>query len=209
MKVKVCGLRDAENIARLSQLPLDWMGFIFYERSPRYVADLAHDVLEVIPQRIRRVGVFVNSPIEIILKTAVSYGLNTIQLHGGETEQCCTVLRSEGLEVIKAFSVADEKDLAATDRFAGCCDYFLFDTKSLMFGGSGCSFDWRILSAYKGKTPFLLSGGIGPSDLRKLSEFRHDRLVGVDLNSRFEVAPGLKDTEMIRDFIGSKLFQNV
>lgn len=207
MKVKVCGLREPENIAVLCQLSLDWMGFIFYDKSPRYVADLACSALDIIPRRIKRVGVFVNSPTSVILERAAFYGLTSVQLHGGEDVHTCSVLRAEGLEVIKAFSVASEKDLTVTDAFAGCCDYFLFDTKTPMFGGSGFSFDWRILASYRGDTPFLLSGGIGPDDAEKLSGFKHERLVGVDLNSRFELAPGVKDTEKVRRFIGSKLFQ--
>lgn len=207
MKVKVCGLREPENIAALAQLPLDWMGFIFYEASPRYAGGLLPAALCVVPSGIKRAGVFVNGSFDKILQIAKSYVLDTIQLHGKETPEMCKRLQSEGLEVIKAFSIAGKRDMDIVRLYGECCDYYLFDTKTPLFGGSGISFDWSVLHVYDGNIPFLLSGGIGVEDIEKVASFEHHMMAGIDLNSRFELMPGLKDTEKIKRFISSKAIQ--
>ena len=127
--------------------------------------------------------------------------IRRIDLHGSESPDDCLRLQDRGLRVIKAFRIGTAGDLEATAAYEAACSYFLFDTKTPAYGGSGKTFDWTVLDAYRGQTPFLLSGGIGPEHVRALKAFRHDRLVGYDLNSRFEQAPGIKDVEKITRFI--------
>jgi phosphoribosylanthranilate isomerase len=202
MKIKVCGLREIENIRSVSELDVDYLGFIFYTGSPRCVpiAD------EFLPEFIRRitkptVGVFVNASLEDIIATASRYRLKIIQLHGNESPALCQSLHSRGYKIIKAFSIANVDDLQQTTSYESSVDYFLFDTKTAGYGGAGVSFDWSILSSYAGKIPFFLSGGLGMDSLPALSKFSHNRLMGIDLNSRFEHTPGLKDINKLRDFI--------
>lgn len=202
MKIKVCGMRERENMAAVGQLPIDYMGFIFYPPSPRYAGSLAPEVLEqALPGRVKRVGVFVNEEVEAVQATAARYGLHAVQLHGAETPDRCAALRASGLEVIKAFSIAGAEDLEACALYEGTCDCFLFDTKTPLYGGSGRQYDWNLLSSYVGPTPFLLSGGIGEEDAARLRAFSHPRCLGIDLNSRFEQHPGLKDVSRLHGFL--------
>ena len=201
MKIKVCGMRDSENIRDLAKLPIDWMGFIFYRKSLRYAENLSEEVLRELPQRIKRVGVFVNASLNEILERAKAHKLNTVQLHGTETPDICRELKQCGLEVIKAFPIAEEQDFDVCNGYRDCCDYFLFDTKTVEYGGSGKQFDWRLLDFYTGNTPFLLSGGIDEECAEKINDISHKMLVAVDLNSRFEVAPGIKNDMRIKRFI--------
>lgn len=212
-KVKVCGMREIENIREVARLPLDMMGFIFYPRSPRVVKDaekLSGMLREsVLPKRISRVGVFVNAAIEEVLSKTHAFDLDYIQLHGGESPSYCAELqniwRSTGLKkagIIKAFSVGEEMDFDICSPFEHYCSHFLFDTKTPEYGGSGKSFPWELLADYKGKVPFLLSGGIGPDAVTALRHFAHPLWAGIDVNSRFETAPGLKDTVALEQFIG-------
>ena len=201
MKVKVCGMREPANIALLAKLQVDWMGFIFAECSPRYAGGLAPDVCCAIPGKIDRVGVFVDVPFAGMLEKAGEYGLNSIQLHGEESPDVCKSLRKEGFEVIKAFPVAVAEDFCPVAAYEGSCDYFLFDTKTPLRGGSGIPFDWNLLRHYTGDTPFLLGGGVGPGSAAEIKGINHPKLAGVDLNSRFEVSAGLKDIALIRRFI--------
>lgn len=200
MLVKVCGMRDGENIRLVENLSVDLMGFIFYSRSPRYVNSLP----EYLPRSTGRVGVFVNEELRVIEDTIIRYGLTHVQLHGCETPSACEVLRRRGMQVIKAFSVSVPEDLMVTGRYDGCCDFFLFDTSTSGYGGSGCSFDWGILQHYTGNVPFFIAGGIGENDAERVLDFRHPQFAGVDLNSRFEVSPGIKDIEKL-DRIITKL----
>jgi len=197
MIFKVCGMRDPENIRRIDLSGADWMGFVFYPPSPRRVESLP----AFMPEYARRVGVFVDEPVENIQVRAKEFGLDYLQLHGSESPDDCLRLQNRGLRVIKAFRIGTAGDLEATAAYEAACSYFLFDTKTPAYGGSGKTFDWTVLDAYRGQTPFLLSGGIGPEHVRALKAFRHDRLVGYDLNSRFEQAPGIKDVEKITRFI--------
>jgi len=197
MIIKVCGMREANNIRMIEQLPITMMGFIFHPRSPRYINELP----EYLPDTVKRVGVFVNEDINTVLKLAEKFSLNYIQLHGTETSEYCLSLHSQKINLIKAFSIASEADLEETPRYEGLCDYFLFDTKCDTCGGSGKSFDWSVLSAYQGKTPFLLSGGIAPESVNALKDFRHKSFAGIDLNSRFESMPGVKDVMKLAGFI--------
>lgn len=200
MIVKVCGMSDAVNIRLAEQLNIDWMGFIFYPPSPRYVERRP----DYLPQRQRRVGVFVNADESFILSRISLFGLQLLQLHGHETPQQCRSLReATGLSVIKAFSVKSAADVALTRHYEGAADYFLFDTPTPGVGGSGQSFDHSLLDHYTGTTPFLLSGGLGPDSADNILALRHPRMAGIDLNSRFETAPGIKSIHRLQQFLQS------
>lgn len=200
MIVKVCGMSDAVNIRLAEQLNIDWMGFIFYPPSPRYVERRP----DYLPQRQRRVGVFVNADEAFILSRISLFGLQLLQLHGHETPRQCRSLReATGLSVIKAFSVKSAADVAETRHYEGAADYFLFDTPTPGVGGSGRSFDHSLLDHYTGTTPFLLSGGLGPDSVSHILALRHPRMAGIDLNSRFETAPGIKSIHRLQQFLQS------
>ncbi len=198
MIIKTCGMRDADNIRAVSELGIDWMGFIFWAPSSRYVSEKP----SFLPTRQKRVGVFVDARIEEVKSKADEYALDLIQLHGSESPTFCERLKANSRQqLIKAFNIATQEDLEQTSPYEGLVDYFLFDTKAKMVGGNGTQFDWSVLSAYQGNTPFLLSGGIGPDDAEKVRSFHHPQLAGIDLNSRFELSPALKDIEKLKQFI--------
>ena len=199
--VKVCGMHDAENIREVEALGIDLMGFIFWPKSSRYVSERP----AYLPTNCKRVGVFVDEDIETVKRIADDYALDYIQLHGHELADYCAQLR--GFKLIKAFNIATTEDFKQTEPYTGIVDYFLFDTKGKSVGGNGEKFDWSVLSAYDGNTPFLLSGGIGPDDAEVLtshfSPLTSKKCVGIDLNSRFEIAPGLKDINKLKDFLNA------
>jgi len=198
MIIKTCGMRDADNIRAVSELRIDWMGFIFWAPSSRYVSEKP----SFLPTRQKRVGVFVDARIEEVRSKVDEYALDLIQLHGSESPAFCERLKANSRQqLIKAFNIATQEDLEQTIPYEGLVDYFLFDTKAKMVGGNGTQFDWSVLSAYQGNTPFLLSGGIGPDDAEKVRNFHHPQLAGIDLNSRFELSPALKDIEKLKQFI--------
>lgn len=215
MIVKVCGMRQPDNIREMAESGVNWMGFIFYERSPRYIRkgkDNTCPSLSIEDQviitllhekRIKAVGVFVNAPLEEMLEAAGKYKLDYLQLHGNESPDICYSLQKRGISVIKAFSIADTEDLKKTNEYEGRADYFLFDTKCDNYGGSGKQFDWSVLSDYQGDTPFLLSGGICPESAEAILNFNHPRFAGIDLNSGFETEPGLKDIEKLKLFLNT------
>lgn len=183
----------------VEQLGADWMGFIFYRKSPRY----AGEALPYIPERVRRVGVFVDEDTGRLLALAKKNRLAIIQLHGSEPPGDCKALREQGFPVIKAFGVVTGEPfpLELTARYEGCCDYFLFDTRTTLYGGSGKKFGWELLADYRGETPFLLSGGILPGDAEAVKAFSHPKCIGVDLNSGFETSPAVKNVQLLRTFI--------
>lgn len=201
MLVKVCGMRDAENIRQVDELgTVDWMGFIFFPRSPRHVSE----VPTYLPQHCKRVGVFVNASTEDIVSRIQTLGFHLVQLHGNETPEYIASLRTaigKEVKIIKMIQIASTEDLNKTLQYEGAVDCFLFETKCNGYGGSGKQFDWDILQHYKGKTPFLITGGIGAEDAEKVKAFHHPQFVGIDLNSRFETAPALKDITLIDNFI--------
>ncbi|WP_370087747.1 phosphoribosylanthranilate isomerase [Ekhidna sp.] len=197
LKLKVCGMKDPENIRGLIDLHPDFIGFIFYPKSPRYVDEMDEDFIMRIPISIRKVGVFVNETIEKIVKLSDRYGIEYIQLHGDEDLDFAKQLKSKGLKIIKVFRVMDTVPFVAK-KYEGIADYFLFDTASINYGGSGRHFDWNILRTYNLSVPFLLSGGVQLSDIEKIKAMEIEKLVGVDVNSRFELEPGLKDLEMVK-----------
>ena len=203
-------MREAENIREVEklaeelsitncQLSIDMMGFIFWPKSSRYVRERP----AYLPTKCKRVGVFVDEDLENIKKIADDYALDIIQLHGHELpEQISHLLHlTSHLSIIKAFNIANADDLEATKPYEGIIDYFLFDTKAQLPGGSGQQFDWNVLANYVGETPFLLSGGIGPDDAERVKMFHHPKCIGIDLNSRFEISPALKDINKLREFI--------
>ena len=175
------------------------MGFICWERSPRYVSEAP----AYLP-KCERVGVFVNPTLYEIQKRMETFDFSYIQLHGSESAEFCQAVREKtGCKVIKAISISSEADLALADQYEGFADLLLFDTKCTSFGGSGKQFSWDILRDYRNALPFLLSGGIGPEDTERLRQFHHPKCLGFDINSRFEIEPGIKDTEKIQNFITS------
>ncbi len=188
-------MRDAENIREVEALGIDMMGFIFWPKSSRYVSERP----AYLPTGCKRVGVFVDEHVEQVQRIADAYGLDVIQLHGNESPEY--VQRLQGRSLIKAFNIASPEDIRQTKAYEGIVDYFLFDTKGKSVGGNGEKFDWSLLHAYDGDTPFLLSGGIGPHDAEFVTAFRHPRCMGIDLNSRFEISPALKDVNKLKGFI--------
>lgn len=201
MKIKVCGMKFPENIASIAVLQPDYMGFIFYAKSPRYAEPLDVESLQNMPSSIKKIGVFVNEDIDRLLTLVYKYSLDGVQLHGSETPEICLKFKEVGLIVIKAFPIADAFSFNIISKYENCCDLYVFDTKTDAYGGSGQKFDWSILEAYKGNTPFLLSGGISSNDAEAVLKITHPQLAGVDLNSKFEISPGLKKVELLRDFI--------
>ena len=200
MIVKVCGMRDAENIRAVEALGVDWMGFIFWEHSSRYVSQIP----TYLPEKAKRVGVFVDAPHEVISQKVKDFGLDVVQLHGSEPPAFIRDLRAvlgDRIAIVKAFNIATRDDLELTSGYEGLVDYFLFDTKAQLVGGNGSKFDWSVLTHYEGTTPFLLSGGIGPDDANRVRAFCHPQLAGIDLNSRFEVAPAMKNVELIKQYL--------
>lgn len=197
--IKVCGMRDAENIREVENLGVDWIGLIFWPKTKRYVSTKP----AYLPETAKRVGVFVDASTEDILWHVEAFGLDLIQLHGKESPEFtreCSMLCNP-CNIIKAFSIGTAEDLNQTKAYEGIADYFLFDTKGKAVGGNGEKFDWSVLSGYEGATPFILSGGIGPQDYERVRLFQHPKCVGIDLNSRFETEPGYKDVNKLREFI--------
>ena len=198
--IKVCGMREADNIREVEALGIDMMGFIFWPKSSRYVSQCP----DYLPKRVKRVGVFVDEDPEQVKRLADDYGLDYIQLHGHETPEVISFLRTPALphpRILKAFNISTAEDLLQTQPYEGLVDGFLFDAKGKSVGGNGEKFNWDVLEAYDGETPFLLSGGIGPDDAERVLAFHHPKCIGIDLNSRFELSPGLKDIAKLKEFI--------
>jgi len=206
MKIKVCGMRNPENVSSLLALKPDFVGFIFYNKSKRFVADFPQVKF---PSSIKKVGVFVNENVEVILEKVKKHRLDVVQLHGNETAEFCIKLKlrhselnskSQAIEIIKAFSIDKHFDFSSTVEYERSCNYFLFDTKGANYGGNGIKFNWEILQKYKGKVPFLLSGGISKNDVAKIKKIKHSAFKGVDINSGFEIKPALKNIKEIKEF---------
>jgi len=197
MLIKICGMRQAENIAQISENKIDMMGFIFYEKSKRFVEQIPVEIAN----HIKKVGVFVNETFEDIVRIMFDNKLDAIQLHGDESPELCADLRKIGQTVLKAFRVNDDFDFALCSDYEETCNYFLFDTAGKNFGGNGTKFNWEILQSYTGNTPFLLSGGIKPTDFETIINFKHPKFSGVDINSGFEIEPGLKNVSEVKEFV--------
>ncbi len=200
IKIKICGLKDPSNITEVAMLKPQYMGFILYESSPRYVSlEETSKLVKNIPASIQKVGVLVNEPIKNALETAQSGVFDLLQLHGDESIDYCGKL-STCIGIIKAFSISETLPKNLSD-YQAFCTMFLFDNAGEKYGGTGKMFDHRILSGYSLDTGFILSGGISPADSMYIKSINSSRLVAVDLNSRFEVKPGIKDINLLKKFI--------
>lgn len=197
MKIKICGLREPENIKAVAALQPDLMGFICYDRSPRFIGDLNNDVFSGLSPQVQKTAVFVNESAENIQALIDKYRFDAVQLHGDESPEF-SELFFDKVTVIKAFGLNENFDLNQLASFVGKVDYFLFDTKTAIHGGSGQTFNWNILDNYKFDVPFFLSGGISLENLEEVKQLRHPQFYGVDLNSRFETQPALKDIEKLK-----------
>jgi len=201
MKLKVCGLKHEHNIKDLIQLPIDYIGFIFYKKSPRFVEEnLSFDFVSSIPKYIKKTGVFVNESSSFISDHIAHYNLDMIQLHGNESPELCAELKPY-VKVIKAFQIQDGFDFKQLESYLTVVDYFLFDSATANYGGSGKSFNWQILKNYKYNIPFFLSGGISEEHIEEIKQLNIPQLVAIDINSKFEIEPGLKNTEQVKQFI--------
>ena len=197
MKIKICGLRDPENIKAVEALAPDYMGFICYDKSPLFIDAMDDDELVNISTGITKVGVFVDEDADSISKMIYKYKFDAIQLHGSESPEFCDMYKHE-VQVIKAFGIDEHFDFAKLDAYKKNVNYFLFDTKTPVHGGSGQTFDWSILESYKLNVPFFLSGGLSPDNLEEVKNIKHPAFYGIDLNSKFEVSPALKDIDKLK-----------
>ncbi|MBN8650164.1 MAG: phosphoribosylanthranilate isomerase [Cytophagales bacterium] len=200
MSCKVCGMRAAANIEVVAAIQPQFMGFIFYKNSPRFVGD-QFQIPENFPVGIKRVGVFVNETSDVILDLLRKHKLDFVQLHGDETPFYVRNLKAKGVGIIKVFRVDADFDFSTTKEFETVSDYFLFDTKGKQYGGNAIKFDWKLLQKYTGSVPFFLSGGISVDDIQALTEFKHPQWYGVDVNSGVEIEPGLKDSVKVKNLI--------
>lgn len=205
MNIKVCGITSMKQLQQLDGLDIDYAGLNFYKGSPRYVNDkISKSEIKEADFDIKKVGVFVDSGYDDIMKIIEDYGLDIVQLHGNETPDLCSELAEE-IEVIKAFRLGGNKkgvDEIVKD-YDDVCDYYLFDAggQKETLGGTGVKFDWNILLKAKIEKPFFLSGGIGPDDVAKIKAFKHPDFFAIDINSRFETAPGVKDMAKLLKFL--------
>lgn len=216
MIIKVCGMTQPANIAEVAEAGADWIGFVFYPPSPRFMSmipsqsgllpDRARPLC--LPDGVKKAGVFVDASAQDIITRVVNFGLDIVQLHGDEPPTMLRNLRRTleggirpGVKLVKAISISSGGDMAQCTDYEDCADLLLFDTRCPGAGGSGRQFDWSALYAYNGSLPFMLSGGIGPGDEERIAAMGHPKLAGVDLNSRFETAPGVKDAALVGKFI--------
>lgn len=201
LQVKICGMTTPANIREISSLSPDYLGLIFHRPSPRNACGLDPKELSAFFGKVKFVGVFVNMPLEEIKSIAGRYGLSAVQLHGDESPAYCKSLKDNGLEVWKAAGVETADDIDSLGRYAACVDRIVLDRKSAARGGSGRKFDWRLLDSYTMPVPFMLGGGIGPEDSGAINAMKHPRLAGIDLNSRFESSPGIKNFKLLDEFL--------
>lgn len=226
--VKVCGMREAKNIGEVAEAGANWIGLIFYPKSKRYVSqvstmagiipdvsgldrDEAASMEQTLQEKgVKLCGVFVDDMPQTIVTRVVNYHLDLVQLHGEESPVMIDNLRrtldpdiKPGIKIIKTISIASKADFHKCKEYEGHADYFLFDTQCSSKGGSGKHFDWSLLKAYTGHTPFLLSGGIGPDDVDAIRSLHHERCIGVDINSQFELSPAVKDAKKVKAFIAA------
>ncbi|MFD1096662.1 phosphoribosylanthranilate isomerase [Salegentibacter chungangensis] len=208
IKLKICGMKHPENIREVAELHPDYMGFIFYEKTPRFF----DSEIPEIPDGIKKTGVFVNAGVAFILEKIKDHQLEAVQLHGDESAVFCgelkTLFKGTDIEIIKVFSVKDDFDFKKLEPYERIVDFFLFDTKGKNKGGNGISFNWELLKDYPSATPFFLSGGIGLEETPEIEELagyfqqqgKENLIYAVDVNSRFESQPGLKEAEKLKKF---------
>ncbi|TAG99802.1 MAG: phosphoribosylanthranilate isomerase [Sphingobacteriales bacterium] len=198
LKIKVCGMKYAQNISQLNTLEPNFIGFIFYPPSKRFVGlDFDKSVLSSVPNQTLKTAVFVNATQGEVIEFAHLYGMQAVQLHGNESPQFCAAIKASGLTLIKAFGIADDFDWNQLKDYETVVDYFLWDTKTEIHGGSGKQFDWKLLDKYKLNIPFFLSGGISLDNLADVKKIDHPQFYGIDLNSKFETEPGIKNIEKL------------
>jgi len=202
MKIKVCGMRNQSNIEDLVKLKPDYIGFIFYPKSKRFIGEQIPDEIQtLIPVYIQKVGVFIDEPFDNLLEKFRNNKLDMIQLHGSELPGYCERLKKLDIPVIKVFSIDSDFDFEMVKPYNPFCDYYLFDTASDLRGGTGTKFNWKQLGQYKEDKPFFLSGGIKPTDAVGIREITHNELYAIDVNSGFETEPGVKDIPKLKSFI--------
>lgn len=198
MKLKICGMKYQDNINEVAALQPDFLGFIFHEPSRRHfdgrIPELSEDI--------KKVGVFVDETVEFISNKIEKHKLNVVQLHGHESPEICSLLKTSGVKVVKVFSIKDTFDYSVLEPYEGVCDYFLFDTKGKLPGGNGYTFNWSVLEAYPSSKPFFLSGGIGLDQIENLKQFQKSTAskycYAIDVNSQFEIEPGFKNIEQLK-----------
>ncbi len=201
--IKVCGMREASNIAELSQLPIDFMGLILYPKSPRYIFKTMGTIRTNLPERIKKTAVSVNLSANLLIDIANEFNFSALQVHGNESAEYCSELKNvlPEVKIFKAVGVDAHFDFNVLNDFENEVDYFLFDTKSVAYGGTGKKFSWHVLDNYRLEKPFFLSGGISLEDADVLKFFNHPQCVGFDINSRFESEPALKNIELVKKFV--------
>ncbi len=200
MKIKICGMKHPENITEIATLLPDFLGFIFYDKSLRYFKG----DIPCLPKSIKKVGVFVDASFEELKEKVAHHKLDFVQLHGEESPEYCALVEQNLVKVIKSFKIDNQFNLNLLDNYKNACSYFLFDTKGNQQGGNGVAFDWRVLEGYTLDKPYFLSGGIGLENAFEITEFlKKDyakHCCGIDLNSKLETQPGLKNLETLKDF---------
>ncbi len=200
MLIKVCGMRESFNVNAMYNAGIRTLGFIFFDKSKRFFHHSIDSInLEELPKDINRVGVFVNENVENVIDIVSEYDLTHVQLHGEESPDYTKKVQKFA-KVIKAFRVDEDFDFKNTEAYLHC-DFLLFDAKGKEYGGNGIQYDWSILNKYTKEAPFILSGGIGPDDAEKINAINHPKLAGIDINSGFEIKPGLKNVNQIKSFI--------
>ncbi len=199
LKIKVCGIKFTSNRQEVEKLPVDFLGFIFYPESKRFVDTVSEPGLFNTTKP--KVAVFVDENLFEMLGLIKNFGFRFVQLHGKENPETCKILKKQGVKVIKAFNLNEEFDFSQLKEYDRSVNYFLFDSKSSLPGGSGIKFNWNILTRYTGKIPFFLSGGIMPEDAEQIQQLDHPGLYGIDLNSGFEDEPGIKNSDKLKKFI--------
>ena len=201
MKLKVCGMKYQDNIKQVAALQPDYLGFIFYEKSARHFDS---ENIPELDKSIKKTGVFVDESIDFVIKKINNHDLQAVQLHGKESPEYCNKLKSQNIEIIKVFSIIDEFNFERLKPYENVCNYFLFDTKGKHPGGNGYTFDWNVLNNYPSTIPFFLSGGIGLNELENIKEFQKSDAskycYALDVNSKFEIEPGLKSIEDLIEF---------
>ncbi|WP_179333227.1 phosphoribosylanthranilate isomerase [Winogradskyella costae] len=199
MKLKVCGMKYKDNIQAVANLQPDYLGFIFYDKSARHF----DTTIPELPKTIKKVGVFVDEELETVQEIIKRFNLQAVQLHGHESPEYCAAINE--VEVIKVFSIKDEFNFEVLQPFEDVCDYFLFDTKGKLPGGNGYTFNWNVLEQYPSAKPYFLSGGIGVDEIEKIKHFKESLAskycYAIDMNSKFEIEPGLKNIKELEKFI--------
>lgn len=201
LKLKICGMKQASNILAVAALQPDYMGFIFYPQSPRFISEISAELIKYVPPSIRTTGVFVDEDLETVKAYLIKYNLKAVQLHGQESVEYCAALKETGVEVIKSFGIGPDFDFEQLISYQTVVDTFLFDTQTPAHGGSGKVFDWTLLEKYTLNKPYFLSGGIDLQHAVTINGIDDPRLYAIDINSRFELEPGLKDVVKLKEFI--------